>query len=230
MEHFKQTECFMDLLDFDTGILGGTEEDPLHGNFIQRQFSDCAGGSCQLGGNTSNYNTGSSVLGNTMPMRSSDPIGAPGINGSSGYGNGGIGGMYHQQVRMGFGRNPGNHPGRPILNQFNPQTSPSYSQNYNPYPTHRHNPEYPQLPQLPLPNQLQYNGPQLPQIQFSRPQMPVRNPAPPEPPQYTQQQYPMEQFSMIDNFPPGMPWVPIMLACAFILMLYYTPEFGLHLC
>jgi hypothetical protein len=149
-------------------------------------------------------------------------FGAPGVNGTSGYGNGGIGGLSpQQQVRTGFGRNNGFTPGRPILNQFNPQTP--YTQNYNPYPTHRHNPEHPQLPQIPLPNQLEYQGPKVPQIQFSQPQMPQRNPAPPEPPQY---QY-TEQFT-IPSFsdPPGMPWLPTMIVIAFAIMLYYTPEFS----
>jgi hypothetical protein len=227
MEHFKQTESFMDLLDFDSGILGGSEEDPLQGSAIQRQFSNCAGGSCQIGGNDGSYYTGSGVLNNTVPMRT-EHFGSSGVNDTSGYGNGGIGGMNQQQARMGFGRNPGNLPGRPILNQFNPQTSPSYSQNYNPYPTHRQNPEHPQLPQIPLPNQLQYQGPpQVPQIQFSRPQMPQRRPAPPEPVQYTQY---AEQFTMPDEFPPGMPWLPVMMVGTFFLMLWYTPEFGNRLC
>jgi hypothetical protein len=231
MDHFKQTESFMDLLDFDSGILGGSEEDPLQGSFIQRQFSDCAGGSCQLGGNGSSYQTGSGVLNNTTPMQT-EHFGNPGINGSGGYGGGGIGGMNQQQVRMGFGRNPGNLPGRPILNQFNPQTGPSYSQNYNPYPTHqthRQNPEHPQLPQIPLPNQLQYQGPQVPQVQFSRPQMPHRNTAPPEPPQHTQYPQYTEQFTMPNEFPPGMPWVPGIIVALFIAMLYYTPEFSDYL-
>ena len=46
MDHFKQTESFMDLFEFEQPILAGSHEDILGGNMLQRQFVDCAGGVC----------------------------------------------------------------------------------------------------------------------------------------------------------------------------------------
>jgi hypothetical protein len=103
----------MDLYDFGQPILENTESDPFGGNQIQRQFSQCAGGVC----NVENYRTGSSVLNSSY----TDPrqIGGPG---TANLGLGGTGGNFQNQrmaIKPGFGKGNGNFYTRPELRTFN---------------------------------------------------------------------------------------------------------------
>jgi len=113
MEHFKQTESFMDLFDFAQPILENTESDPFGGNQLQRQFTDCAGGVCKI----DNYRTGSNLLSNS----STDPrrFGGPG---TANLGLGGTGGNFQNQrlaIKPGFGQGNGNFYPRQQRRTFN---------------------------------------------------------------------------------------------------------------
>jgi len=117
MEHFKQIESFMDLYDFDQPILSNTESDPFGGNQLQRQFSECAGGSCGV----EHYRSGSNVLSNI-----NDPsfrqFGAPGANGGGNVGTGGTAGIRQDighAIAPGFGRGNGYQYSRGMSRTFN---------------------------------------------------------------------------------------------------------------
>lgn len=141
MEHFKQTESFMGLDDFDLPILAGTESDPVMSsgmNQIGRQFMDCSGGKCHLdtsryaglgamGGTGVNYAAGGQYGGLREPYRNDYGMmniqqESPQFGASGGFGNGGVGGIRQdigQAMRPGFGRNVGNFYDRPTRRQFN---------------------------------------------------------------------------------------------------------------